>query len=88
MEWSFDRGLCYKTCSTPEGVQMLPLGGFLAAFVPQMAEFVRLVVEGKMCGCTNSVEAAMKELLLAQAVYKSVRTKQWEELSIDNLIQP
>jgi len=62
------------------------LGGFSGAFAPQMAEFVRRVVEGKTCGCTDSVDAAMKELLLAHAIYKSVRTKKWEELSINNLI--
>ena len=85
IDGSFDGGMTYRTCSTPEGVQLASLGGFSGAFVPQMEVFVKKVIQGET-GRTDSLEKAMRELLLAQAVYKSLKTKQWEELTLDNLL--
>ncbi len=66
-------------------MELPSLGGFSAAFTPQMEVFMRKVVQGDT-GCTESAEKAMKDVLLAHAVYKSFRTKQWEELTLENLL--
>ena len=77
--------MSYCNSSTPEGVHLPSLGGFSGAFAPQMEIFVGKVAQGET-GRTDSAEMAMREVLLAQAVYKSCKTKQWEELTIQNLL--
>lgn len=81
---SFDGGISYRNTSDPEGVELGSLGGFSAAFLPQMKVFVEKIVHGE-CGNTENGEKALREVLLAQATYKSLKTKQWEKVSLDNL---
>lgn len=84
IEGSFDGGLSYRNPTHPEGVELGSLGGFSAAFEPQMKVFVEQIVSG--ChGNTESGEQALREVMLAQATYKSLQTKQWEKVSLDNL---
>jgi predicted dehydrogenase len=89
VEGSFDGGLSYRNTTHPEGVELGSLGGFSAAFIPQMREFVEQIVssehkrgEGSEQG---SAERALHEVMVAEAAYKSVRTKQWEAVTLDNL---
>ncbi len=84
IEGSFDGGLSYRSPAHPKGVELGSLGGLSAAFEPQMKVFVDQIVRG--ChGNTESGEAALREVMLAQATYKSLKTKQWERVSLDNL---
>lgn len=81
---SFDGGMSYRNSSHPLGVELGSLGGFSAAFKPQMKEFVEKVVSGHH-GHQDSGEKALQEVMIAQATYKSVTTKQWEKVSLQNL---
>lgn len=49
-----------------------------------MEEFVGRIVRGEG-GDSGSVEKALREVMVAQATYKSARTKQWERVTLDNL---
>ena len=60
------------------------LGGFSAAFEPQMKQFVEQIVRGHHSSI-ESGEKALREVLLAHATYKSLKTKRWEELTTENL---
>lgn len=85
IEGSFDGGISYRSTSHPEGIELGSLGGFSAAFSPQMKTFVRQIVSGEGRGEQESVQLALKEVMVAQATYKSVRTKQWEGVTLENL---
>ena len=82
---SFDGGISYRNHTHPEGVELGSLGGFSAAFQPQMDQFVAAIVRGEEGG-RESGEAALRDLMVAQAVYKSVNTKQWEQVALENLL--
>ena len=84
IEGSFDGGISYRNSTHPKGVELGSLGGFSDAFEPQMKVFVEQIVGG--ChGNSESGERALREVMLAQATYKSLKTKQWEKVSLDNL---
>ena len=34
----------------------------------------------------NTVEYAMGEIMVTMAIYKSIKTKQWEKVTLENLI--
>lgn len=78
--------MSYRNTSHPEGVELGSLGGFSAAFLPQMKDFVGQIVAGEPGGEHGCVERALHEVMVAQATYKSVRTRQWERVTKDNLI--
>lgn len=85
IEGSFDGGMSYRNTSHPDGVELGSLGGFTQAFSPQMKEFVGKVVGGEGGKEQASVQQALQEVMVAQATYKSVRTKQWERVTLENL---
>ena len=80
----FDGGVSYRNMSHPKGAELGSLGGFSAAFTPQMREFVAQIVGGESGG-QDSVQQALGEVMVAQAIYKSTKTKQWETVSLENL---
>lgn len=61
------------------------LGGYLAAFPPQMELFLEAVVGGGRVG-EASAQEALQEVLVANAVYKSLQTKRWESVTVENLM--
>ena len=81
---SFDGGLTCVTNHTPNSTTYDTLGGYLASFQPQMQEFVDTVLYNKPV--KNTVEYAMGEIMVATAIYKSVKTKRWEKVSLENLL--
>lgn len=85
IDGSFDGGMSYRNASNPDGVEFGSLGGFTAAFQPQMREFVAKLVSGGSPGDVESGERALRDVMVAQATYKSVRTKQWEKVTLENL---
>lgn len=66
----------------PQGEHIPSLGGYSAAFTPQMAEFLETIKSEKR----NTLNAyqALGEVLVAKATYKSVQSKKWEEVSLTN----
>ena len=75
--------MSYRNRAQPNAVDIPSLGGFSAAFLPQMKEFVEKIVRGQV-ESTNA-EKALQEVMVAQATYKSIRTKQWEKVTSENL---
>ena len=81
---SFDGGLTCVTNHTPNSTTYDTLGGYMASFQPQMQAFVDAVLYNKPV--KNTVEYAMGEIMVAMAVYKSIKTKKWEKVTLENLI--
>ena len=86
---SFDGGMEYRNTSHPEGVDLGSLGGFSVAFAPQMQEFVGQIASGQHkprdAASESSAQQALREVMVAEATYKSVRTRQWERVTLENL---
>lgn len=62
----------------PTGQDLGNLGGYTAAFTPQMEQFLGAVVGG--CQLEDSGREALGEVGVAQAVYRSLETRQWEKI--------
>ena len=56
----------------------------MASFQPQMQAFVDTVLYNKPV--KNTVEYAMGEIMVAAAVYKSIKMKKWGKVTLENLI--
>ena len=85
IDGSFDGGISVRTRDDPKGHHYGSLGGYMAAFGPQMEAFLDTVVNsGKQM--EDSPWQALQEVLVAQAVYKSAQTGQWESTALENLI--
>ena len=84
VEGSFDGGLSYRNKEQAEGVEFGSLGGFSAAFAPQMEEFVGQIVKGRPYS-QHHLHKALREVMVAHATYKSVKTKEWESVALENL---
>ena len=56
----------------------------VATFRPQMQAFVNAVLYNKPV--KNTVEYAMGEIMVTMAIYKGIKTKQWEKVTLENLI--
>lgn len=84
---SFEGGITYRSLSHPEVVSTEMLGGYMASFSPQMKRFVDLIKKGVPLKREDggSVWEASKEVLVSKAVYKSVQTRQWEKVTVENL---
>ena len=72
------------TKSKPEARRFDSLGGYSAGFAPQMEVFLKAIVKGERS--MDSCRDALGEVLVANAIYKSLRTKKWERPSLDNLL--
>ena len=49
-----------------------------------MQAFVNAVLYNKPV--KNTVEYAMGEIMVTMAIYKGIKTKQWEKVTLENLI--
>ena len=67
----------------PKGKYIPSLGGYSAAFTPQMTTFLDAITSGQRI--PDSGYKALGEVLVAKATYKSVQSKKWEEVSLNNL---
>ena len=67
----------------PKGKHFPSFGGYSAAFTPQMITFLDAVTSGQQI--PESGTKALGEVLVAKATYKSIQSKTWEEVSINNL---
>ena len=67
----------------PKGHYISSLGGYSAAFIPQMTDFLDAITSGQRT--PDSVPQSLREVLVAKATYKSVQSNKWEEVSIQNL---
>ena len=76
-------GMTIYNKDTPQGQHIDSLGGYSAAFTPQMGTFLDAVTSGQRI--PNSGPMALGEVLVAKATYKSVQSKKWEEVSLQNL---
>ena len=81
---TFNGGMTVCNHDNPDGYQIASLGGFSAAFVPQMEMFLDAVASGNKL--PESGTEALKEVMVAMATYKSVRSRKWEQVTIDNLL--
>ena len=68
---------------SPKGKHISSLGGYSAAFTPQMTTFLDAVTSRKKI--PDSGPKALGEVLVAKATYKSVQSKKWEEVSLENV---
>ena len=73
-----------RTTENPEGVELGSQGGYSAAFAPQMDTFLQAIVEGN--SLAHSGQQALGEVLVAKAIYKSVVSKQWEQINVDSCV--
>ena len=85
IDGSFDGGISVRTRDNPKGHHYGSLGGYMAAFGPQMEAFLDAVVNSEKQEVEDSPWQALQEVLVAQAVYKSAQTGQWESTALDNL---
>ena len=76
-------GLTVYNDHSPDGQFIPSLGGYSAAFTPQMSAFLDAVLTGKPVA--NNALKALGEVMVAKATYKSVQSKKWEEVSFQNL---
>ena len=81
----FDGGISVRTRDKPKGHHYGSLGGYTASFGPQMEAFLDAVVNSEKQEVEDSPWQALQEVLVAQAVYKSAQTRQWESTALDNL---
>ena len=83
----FEGGITYRSLYHPEVVSTEMLGGYMASFPPQMKHFIELIKKGVALKREDggSVWEATKEVLVSKAIYKSVQTRQWEEVMVENL---
>ena len=77
---SFDGGMSVYTEEHPSGQDLGNLGGYSAAFTPQMEQFLAAVVGGYRL--EDSGKEALREVGVAQAVYRSLETRQWEKIPL------
>ena len=72
------------TVHTKENVTSLNCGGYMGAFKPQMSSFLSIVKKGEKLAESHpgSVWQAMKDVLVAQALYRSAETGRWEDVDI------
>ena len=77
---SFDGGMSVYTQEHPSGQDLGNLGGYSAAFTPQMEQFLAAVVGGYRL--EDSGKEALGEVGVAQAVYRSLETRQWEKIPL------
>ena len=56
----------------------------MSAFKPQMSSFLSIVKKGEKLAESHpgSVWQAMKDVLVAQALYRSAETGKWEDVDI------
>ena len=89
MDGSFDGGLTLHTKSGQYGRRWTDLGGYSAAFLPQMQLFLAAVEGGREEGglVRESVRASLGEVLVAKALYKSRDSHRWEAVTVKNLLQ-
>ena len=66
---------------------MPSLGGYNGAFAPQMDVFLRAVVGGRGLEGMYGPRRCLGEVLVAHAVYKSLKSKKWEKPSLENLME-
>ena len=83
---SFSGGMSVRTHAHPEPDELGSLGGYTGAFFPQMETFLRAIVEGAAGELRDNPVQALQEVLVAKAIYKSVTTKRWEAVSVENVI--
>lgn len=83
---SFNGGLSVRTHAHPEAEEYGSLGGYTGAFPPQMETFLRAIVEGVTEEVMGNPTQALQEVLVAKAIYKSVKTKHWEAVTVENAI--
>ncbi|XP_011403585.2 PREDICTED: uncharacterized protein LOC105312547 [Amphimedon queenslandica] len=78
---SFDGGLSVHTAGRTVSVNP---GGYFGAFKPQMASFVSAIKKGKRISPSDSgsVLEAFKDVLVANAIYRSAKSGAWE--AVDN----
>ena len=75
-----------RTRAHPEVKEYGSLGGYTGAFPPQMETFLKAIVEGSTEEIRANPMQALQEVLVAKAIYKSVTTKRWEAVNVENLI--
>ena len=83
----FSGGLSLHTRASQHGRHWTDLGGYSAAFLPQMQLFLGAVEGGREEGllARESVRAALGEVMIAKALYKSRNSHRWEAVTVDNL---
>jgi len=85
---SFEGGLSLRTQAARQGQHWPSLGGYSAAFLPQMQLFLA-AVEGEgeeREKARGTARWALGEVMVAKALYKSHDTRKWEAVTIDNLL--
>ena len=78
-----DEGLTLYNGDNPKGCHIGSLGGYSAAFTPQMSIFLNTITSGQRL--PNSGPKALGEVLVAKATYKSAQTDKWEAVTLQNL---
>ena len=59
----------------------------MASFFPQMENFLQAITDGnKEKNCTENPTQALREVLVAKAIYKSMSSKKWEQVNLENLL--
>ena len=80
----FAGGITVLSTSHPNGKTWESLGGYRAAFGPQMNQFISAVIEDtplpKLHG--GSVLEGTKDIMISQAIYKSIQSKKWERTNL------
>ena len=72
------------TRDNPKGQRFDTLGGYFGAFAPQMDAFINAIATGVRG--SGSCSNALGEVLVARAIEKSHKTRRWEKVSLDNLL--
>lgn len=86
IDGSFNGGMSVCTHASPDGEHLGNIGGYTAAFVPQMDVFLRAAANGGGLEERYGARKALGEVLLAHAVYKSLESRRWEKVSMSNLL--
>ena len=79
-----NEGMTIYNQDSPQGKHIISsLGGYSAAFTPQMSVFLNTIASGQQL--PDSGPKALGEVLVAKATYKSAQTNKWEAVSLQNL---
>ena len=83
----FAGGMTVFNDEYPNGKVIESLGGYNAAFVTQMNDFISCVVEGKPLQRAHggSVWEGIKDMFVSTAIYKSVMNKRWENCDLNKI---
>lgn len=83
IDGNFEGGMSVITRENPKGQRFDNLGGFFGGFGPQMRAFLVAIATGSRE--ISSCSEALREVLVARAIEKSIESRQWEKVDVENL---